>query len=118
MNTEMKNSITFTLDKYSKIVLTTIAVCLVLIVVNLYFGSQNLHADQTVQDVNLKSINSYSISGGEIPIDMKKISSNDNITVDIKSVNGRNIFGDKMPVDIQSINGQFIIGGALPVTTR
>ncbi len=114
----MKRTISFTLDKYSKVVLTSIAVCLVLIVVNLYFGPRTLHADQTVQDVNLKSINGSSISGYELPIDLKKISSNDNIEVDMKSVNGRNIFGDKMPVDIQSINGQFIIGGALPVTTR
>ncbi|GEM_PF-1323472 len=131
----MPQNIKFTLDKYTKVVLTTIAVCLVLIVVNLYFGPKNLNAYETVQDVNLKSINGSNISGSdlpvnfksingsgisgsEIPVNMKKISADDELQVDIKYVNGRNIFGDKIPVDIQAINGQFIVGGMLPVQAR
>jgi hypothetical protein len=114
----MQESVKFSLDKYSKTILTAIAVCLVLIVVNLYFGPKNLNALEQVQDVNLKSINGYSIYGSELPMELKKISSSGHIGVDIESVNGRSIFGDKVPVDIQSINGQFIIGGEIPVKVR
>ena|SRR5438552_15771600 len=114
----MQQEVKFSLDKYSKTVLTIIAVCLVLIVINLYFGPKDLNALQQVQDVNLKSINGYSISGSELPIELKKINTSGQIGVDIQSVNGRNVFGDKVPVDIQSINGQFIIGGEMPVKVR
>lgn len=108
------------LDKYSKAVLSVIALCLILITANIYFGPKDANAYDTVQDVNLKSINGSSISGGYLPVDLQKIdgSSSKSLKVDIQSVNGRTIFGDKMPVDIQSINGQFFIGSELPVKVR
>jgi len=111
---------TVNLDKYSKSVLTVIAVCLLLITVNIYFGPGDANAYDTVQDVNLKSINGYSISGGYLPIDLQRIdgSSSKNLRVDISSVNGRSVFGDKIPVDIQGINGQFFIGSELPVRVK
>ncbi|MBZ0204406.1 MAG: hypothetical protein K8I03_15440, partial [Ignavibacteria bacterium] len=89
-------------------------------VVNIYFGPEDLKAYDTVQDVNLKSINGYSVSGGYLPVDIQRIegSTSKNLPVDIKSLNGRSIFGDKMPVDIQGINGQFFIGSDLPVKVR
>lgn len=111
---------TVNLDKYSKSVLTVIAVCLMLITVNIYFGPGDANAYDTVQDVNLKSINGYSISSGYIPVDLQKIegSSSKSLKIDVQSVNGRSIFGDKLPVDIQGINGQFFIGSDLPVKVR
>lgn len=111
---------TVNLDKYSKSVLTVIAVCLLLITVNIYFGPGDANAYDTVQDVNLKTINGYSISGGYLPIDLQRIdgSSSKNLRVDISSVNGRSVFGDKIPVDIQGINGQFFIGSDLPVRVK
>jgi hypothetical protein len=112
--------ITVHLDKYSKIVLSVIACSLLLIVVNIYFSPNDVNAYETVQDVNLKSINGYSISSGYLPVDIQRIdgSSGKNLPVDVKSLNGRNVYGDKLPVDIQSINGMFIIGGDLPVKVR
>jgi len=114
------DKITVHLDKYSKIVLSVIASCLILIVVNIYFSPRDVNAFETVQDVNLKSINGYSISGGYMPVDIQRIegSTGKNLPVDVKSLNGRNVYGDKLPVDIQSINGQFLIGGELPVKIR
>lgn len=108
------------LDKYSKAVLSVIALCLLLITINIYLGPKDANAYDTVQDVNLKSINGSSISGGYLPVDLQKIdgSTSKSLKVDIQSVNGRSIFGDKMPVDIQGINGQFFIGSDLPVKVR
>jgi len=111
---------TVNLDKYSKSVLTVIAVCLLLITVNIYFGPGDANAYDTVQDVNIRSIGGSSISGGYMPVDLQRIdgSSSKNLKVDISSVNGRSVFGDKVPVDIQGVNGQFIIGSELPVRVR
>ncbi len=108
------------LDKYSKAVLSVIAICLLLITVNIYLGPKDANAYDTVQDVNLKSINGSSISGGYLPVDLQRIdgSSSKSLKVDIQSVNGRSVFGDKIPVDIQGINGQFFIGSELPVKVR
>ena len=111
---------TVNLDKYSKSVLTVIAVCLLLITVNIYFSPGDANAYDTVQDVNIRSIGGSSISGGYMPVDLQRIdgSSSKNLKVDISSVNGRSVFGDKVPVDIQGVNGQFIIGSELPVRVR
>lgn len=113
----MQKTVTFSLDKYSKIVLTAIAVCLVLIVVNMYFSPGKLNASETVMDVNIKSVNGSSVYG-ELPVEIKKISTSNDLSIDLHSINGRNIFGDKLPVDIQAINGQFIFGGKIPVDAR
>jgi hypothetical protein len=111
------NKLVVTLDKYSRILLSVIAVCLVLIVTNLYFSPGTLHAYDQAQDVNIKYIGGSSVYG-ELPVDMKKITSGNEIKVNITSINGRQVWGDKFPVDIQAINGQFIIGGNLPVTVK
>ena len=112
--------VTIHLDKYSKAILTVIACSLVLIVVNIYFSPKDVNAYDTVQDVNLKTINGYSISGGYMPVDLQRIegSTSKSLPVDVQSVNGRNVFGDKIPVDIQGINGQFFIGSDLPVKVK
>ncbi|MCX7877358.1 MAG: hypothetical protein N2510_01815 [Ignavibacteria bacterium] len=119
MHTKTGNSVIH-LDRYSKAVLTLIAFFLALITVNLYFSPEDANAISSVQDVNIKTINGYSISGGYIPVDIQRVdgSSNKNLQVDIKTINGRSIYGDKLPVDIQSVNGQFIVGGNLPVTVK
>ncbi|HRE10458.1 MAG TPA: hypothetical protein PK605_12840 [Ignavibacteria bacterium] len=111
---------TVNLDKYSKTVLTVIAVCLLLITVNIYFTPGDANAYDTVQDVNIRSIGGSSVSGGYMPVDLQRIdgSSSKSLRVDISSVNGRSVFGDKIPVDIQGVNGQFIIGSELPVKVR
>ncbi len=123
--TELNNStgsskLVVNLDKYSKAVLSVIAVCLVLITANIYLGPKDANAYDTVQDVNLKSINGSSISGSYLPVDLQRIegSSSKSLKIDVQSVNGRSIFGDKVPVDIQGINGQFFIGSDLPVKVR
>lgn len=120
MNQPVQHRSTVSLDIYSKSVLSVIALCLMLITANIYFGAKDVNAYETVQDVNLKTINGYSISGGYMPVDLQKIdgSSGKNLKVDISSVNGRSVFGDKVPVDIQGINGQFFIGSDLPVKVR
>lgn len=114
--------VTVHLDKYSKLVLSVIAVSLMLIAVDLYFSPNDVNAYQTVQtmDVNLKSINGSSISGGYLPVDIQRIdgSSSRELRVDLRSINGRSVFGDKIPVDITGINGQFFMGGDLPVRVR
>jgi len=112
------NKLVVSLDKYSKILLTVIAVCLVLIVTNLYFSPGTLHAVQTVQDVNIKAINGSSLWNSEIPIEVKKITTDNDLNVNVQSINDRKIWGDKMPVDIQAINGQFITGSELPVKVK
>ncbi len=108
------------LDKYSKAILSVIAVCLILITANIYFEPKDANAYDTVQDVNLKTINGFTISSGYLPVDLQRIegSSSKNLKIDIQSVNGRSVFGDKLPVDIQGINGQFFIGSDLPVKVR
>jgi len=112
--------IKFSLDKYSKSVLTIIAACLILIVANIYFSPKEVKAYDSIQDVNIKSINGSSI-GEELPVDLKFVNGrnpDNGLRVDLQYIRGRSIFGDKLPVDIQSINGQFIMGGYLPVTVR
>lgn len=119
-SSQSNERVTIHLDKYSKALLTIIACSLVLIVINIYFSPKDVNAYDTVQDVNLKTINGYSISGGYMPVDLQRIdgSTSKSISVDVKSINGRNVYGDKIPVDIQSINGQFFIGSDLPVKVR
>jgi hypothetical protein len=118
--TNSNEKVTIHLDKYSKAVLSVIAVCLMLIAVNMYFSPKEVNAYDTVQDVNIKSINGSSISGSYLPVDLQRIdgSSSKELRVDIRSINGRSVFGDKVPVDIQGINGQFFMGSDLPVKVR
>ncbi|HEY3249701.1 MAG TPA: hypothetical protein VGK25_01155 [Ignavibacteria bacterium] len=119
LNVELKNNkLVLSFDKYSKLLLSVISLCLVLIVINLYFSPGKLNALETVQDVNIKSINGSSLWGSELPIELKKVSSSSEIDVNVTSINDRKIWGDKFPVDIQAINGQFIIGSELPVKGR
>lgn len=93
------------IDRYTKIVLSIIAVCLLLIVLNMYFKPGTLKALDTTQDVNLKYINGSSISGSEIP-------------VDIHSIKGSDIWNNEIPVDLKSVNGNFIFGSDVPVRVR
>jgi hypothetical protein len=102
-------------------VLTIIALCLLLIVINLYLKPAELIALQQVQDVNLKSINGQSIWGSEIPINLKQMNGrnvHDNLPIDIKSVNGRDVWGDQLPVDLKSVNGISLFGSEVPVKVR
>lgn len=115
-------TVKFTLDKYTKIVLSVIAVCLILMVTNMYFKPSDLTAQQTVQDVNIKSINGSSLWGSEIPVNLKQLNdrsiSSGNIPVDIKSIKGRDLWNDQIPVDIKSVNGSFIFGQEVPVKVK
>jgi hypothetical protein len=111
----MNKTVTYSLDKYSKIVLTVIAACLLLIVLNMYIQPKELNALQSVTDVNIRSIGGSTINGYELPVDLKKVNTSSTLKVDLSEINGRSIYGDKLPVDIQSVNGQFIMGGYLPV---
>jgi hypothetical protein len=93
------------IDRYTKILLSIIAVCLLLIVLNMYFKAATLNALDTTQDVNLKYINGSSFSGSEIP-------------VDIHSIKGSDIWNNEIPVDLKSVNGNFIFGSDVPVRVR
>jgi hypothetical protein len=110
------------LDAYTKIVLSIIAVCLMLIVTNIYFKPANVQALQTVQDVNIKSINGSSLWGSELPVNLKQVDgrsiNNSKIPVDLQTINGRSLWGDQLPVDIKAINGSTIFGSELPVKVR
>ncbi len=117
-----QKNLKLSLDIYTKIVLTVIAVCLLLIVTNIYIKPADLQALQTVQDVNLKYINGSSLWGSEIPVNIKQIEgssvSSNGIPVDIISVNGRDIWGDQIPVDLKSVSGSSIFGGEVPVKIK
>lgn len=115
-------TVKISLDKYSKLVLSVIAVCLVLIAANMYLKPSELNAYETTQDVNIKSINGSSLWGSELPVNLKQVNGSSisgyEIPVDLQSVKGRNLWDDKLPVDIKSINGSFIIGTELPVKIK
>jgi len=121
-NLNNSNNPKLSLDIYTKIILTVIAVCLLLIVTNMYFTPANLQALQTVQDVNIKSINGSSLWGSELPVNLKQIDGssigNKNIPVDLQSVNSRSLWGEQIPVDIKSINGNIIFGSDMPVKVK
>jgi hypothetical protein len=108
-------------DLYGKIVLTIIASCLLLITFNLYFSPKDVTAYQTVQDVNIKSINGQSLWGDELPINIKELngrSINNSMPVDIQSVRGRDLWDNQIPVDIQKVNGSQIYGSEVPVKIK
>jgi len=120
---DQKNiTIKFTLDKYTKIVLSVIAICLLLIVTNIYFSPSTLEAQQTTQDVNIKYVNSQSLWGNELPVNLKQVNgrsiSGDNLPVDIHSLRGRDLWDDKLPVDIKAVNGGSIFGYDVPVKIK
>lgn len=56
------------LDLYTRIILTIIAICLVVIAFRPALGPQPAQASGDVTDVNLNSIGGWSISAGELPI--------------------------------------------------
>ena len=123
LNENSKNlNIRFSLDKYSKIVLTVIAACLLIITANILIKPGELNAYETTQDVNIKSINGSSLWGSELPVNLKQINgsslSGGDIPVNLQSVRGKDLWDDKVPVDIKSINGSFIFGQELPVKVK
>jgi hypothetical protein len=115
-------TVRFTLDKYTKTVLSVIALCLLLIVTNIYFSPATLEAQQTAQDVNIKYINGQSLWGNELPVNLKQLNgrsiSGDNLPVDIQSLRGRDLWDDKLPIDIKSVNGSSIFGDEVPVKMK
>lgn len=115
-------TIKFTLDKYTKIVLSVIAVCLLLIVTNIYFTPAKLEARQTAQDVNIKYVNGQSLWGNELPVNLKQVNgrsiSGNNLPVDIQSLRGRDLWDDKIPIDVKAINGSSIFGYEIPVKVK
>ncbi len=115
-------TVKFTLDKYTKIVLSVIALCLIFIVSSIYLKPSNLEAQQTVQDVNLKYINGSSLWGSELPVNLEEINgrsiSNDNIPVDIQSLRGSSLWDDKIPVDVKAVNGIPVSGSEVPVKVK
>jgi hypothetical protein len=119
-NDETKQ-VKYTLDKYTKIVLSIIAICLTVLTFNNVIKPKSLQADNSVQDVNIKSINGSSLWGDELPVNIKKInnqSTSDNIPIDIQYINGRSVWGDQIPVDLKSVNGTSIHGSEVPVKVK
>ena len=115
-------TVKFTLDKYSRIVLSVIALCLLLIVTNIYFTPATLEAEQTVQDVNIKYVNGQSLWGNELPVNLEQVNgrsmSGSNIPVDIQSLRGRDLWDDKLPIDVKAVNGSSIFGYEVPVKIK
>lgn len=108
-------------DNYTKIMLSIIAVCLLLITFNLYFSPKDLHALQNVQDVNIKSINGQSLWGDELPVNIKEVngrSISNGMPVDLQSIKGRDLWDNQIPVDIQKVNGSQITGWDVPVKVK
>jgi hypothetical protein len=108
------------IDSYTKIVLSIIAISLLVIAGNILFKAQNANAYDTVQDINIKSINGSNIYGYEIPVNLKQINGRtaDEIPVDLQSIKGRDIWNEQIPVDIKAINSNPIFGSDLPVRAR
>lgn len=116
-----KSEIKYTLDGYTKLILSVIAFCLILMTVNIYLKPVNLNAQQQIQDVNLKSINGNSIYGSELPVNLQRIngrSINDNIPVNIQQLKGWDLWDSQLPVDIKSVNGNMIYGSEVPIKVR
>ncbi|MGA2668198.1 MAG: hypothetical protein ABSF32_04700 [Ignavibacteria bacterium] len=116
-----KSEIKYTLDGYTKLILSIIAFCLILMTVNIYLKPVNLNAQQQIQDVNLKSINGNSIYGSELPVNLQRIngrSINDNIPVNIQQLKGWDLWDSQLPVDIKSVNGNMIYGSEVPIKVR
>jgi hypothetical protein len=108
-------------DRYTKIVLSIIALCLMLITINIYFKPVNLNALETTQDVNIKSINGSSIYGNQIPVNLEKINGRNvenNIPVNIQQLKGWDLWDSQLPVDIKSVNGNMIYGAEVPIKVR
>lgn len=111
----------YTLDKYTKILLSIIALCLLIITLSIYIKPSNLNALEQVQDVNIKSINGSSVYGNELPINLQKVngrSVNDNIPVNIQQLKGWDLWDSQLPVDIKSVNGNMIYGSEVPIKVR
>jgi hypothetical protein len=105
MKAEYNNTLfTFKLDIYSKIVFTVIAACLVVISTNIIFKPADANAIQTVQDVNLKLINGNNLWGNSIPVNIEE--------VDGSSIN------KEIPVNLQEINNRSIWGDEIPVNIK
>lgn len=116
-----QNRVIFTLDLYSKVILSVIAFTLLLITCHLYFSPSDLNAVQSVQDVNIKYINGSSLWGSELPVNLKQLngrSFNDEIPVDIKSIRGSQLWNQNIPVDIHLVNGNTIYGSEVPVKVK
>jgi hypothetical protein len=111
----------YTLDKYTKILLSIIAVSLLMITIGIYVKPSNLNALEQVQDINIKSINGSSIYGSELPVNLQKVNSrsvNDNIPVNIQQLKGWDLWDSQLPVDIKSVNGNMIYGSEVPIKVR
>lgn len=117
-----QSTVTLTLDYYTKIVLSLIALCLLLLVADVYFSPARLEAQQTLQDVNIKYINGQSLWGNELPVNLKQLNgrsiSGNNLPVDIQSLRGRDLWDDKLPVDVKAVNGSSIFGYEVPVKIK
>jgi len=120
-NAKKPVALRYTIDLYTKVILTLIAFCLVLITSSLYLKPAILNASEPVQDVNLRYINGSSIYGSEIPVNLQKVNShsvNDNIPVDIKQLKGWDLWDSQLPIDIKSVNGNVIYGAEVPIKVR
>ncbi len=116
------STVRFTLDSYTKIMLSVIALCLLLIVTDIYFSPSQLEAQQTTQDVNIKYVNGQSLWGNELPINLKQVNgrtiSGNNLPVDLQSLRGRELWDDILPIDVRAVNGSTIFGYEVPVKIK
>ncbi len=134
----IRQTMTWKVDWYTKTVLTIIAISLALLVLKSYLIPTDVRAGGNPTEIDIVSVGGYTISGGvlkinieevngssigsEIPIDLREIAGSSvdrEIPVNIKEVGGYSISSSYgLPVNIEAINGSSISGGAMPVRNK
>lgn len=112
-------------DKYTKIVLTVIALCLIVNVVKEFNFMPTTYANEadndipvlegfklvpingSVMDVRIVDVNTYK----ELNVNLKSVSTYDPINVNLKKIET----SDKLDVNLKELGGRWLSYGALPV---
>jgi hypothetical protein len=100
----MKNENIIKTDKFTKFLLSIIAIALVAIVVKLYFSPEKAIAGPNVMDVNIKYVDGRSVSSGVL-------------SVNLEQVDGRSVSG-AIPVSLNALNNSGISSAAIPVELK
>jgi hypothetical protein len=114
----MQNEPIIKTDKFTRFLLSVIAIALVAIVIKLYFTPERAIATPSVMDVNIKSIDGRSISGGMISVNLEQMNGrniSNSLPVNLNSINNLNIPANGIPVDIKCVAGNSQYNGTLSV---
>jgi hypothetical protein len=106
-------------DTYTKVVLTVIAACLVVLVVRgtPLVGTAHAEGDKVLA-VDVVKVNGFPLTGNHaIPVDVHEITVQRPLPVNLKEVAGASFYGNAVPVDVSRVGGSSV-SGALPVKNR